>query len=124
MRELIFGGVSCQPLEPAGNGRKLLAQQLHKLVVVQIAGRRNDHVAGRELAAVVVQDRGLIEAADRLLGAQDRLAQRMVLEEVLGEDLVHEVVGIVLVHLDLFQDDAALARDLLDVEDGMQHHVA
>ena len=48
----------------------------------------------------------------------------MVLEEVLGEDLVHQVVGIVLVHLDLFQDDAALARDLLGVEDRMQHHVA
>ncbi len=36
----------------------------------------------------------------------------MVFPEVLGEDFVDEVVGIVLVHLDLFQNDAALAGDV------------
>ena len=66
----------------------------------------------------------LIEAPHRLLGSQDRLAQRVVLEEILGEDLMHQVVGIVLIHLDLFQDDAALARNLVGVEDRMQDHVA
>ena len=66
----------------------------------------------------------LIEAPYCLLGAQDRLTQRVVLEEILGEDFMHQVVGIVLIHLDLFQDDATLAHDLVGVEDRMQDHVA
>ena len=56
-------------------------------------------------------------------GAEDGLAERMALPEVLREDLVDERVGIVLVHLDLFEDDAALAGDLLGGEDGVQHEI-
>ena len=48
----------------------------------------------------------------------------MVLEEVLGKQLVNEVVGIVLVHLDFFQNHAALAGDLAGREHRIQHHVA
>ena len=47
----------------------------------------------------------------------------MVLPEILGENLVHQVVGIVLVHLDLFEDYAALTHDVIVVEDRVQHQV-
>ena len=47
----------------------------------------------------------------------------MVLPEILGKDLVHQVVGIVLVHLDLFENDASLAHDVFIVEDWVQHQV-
>ncbi len=124
MRELIFGGVVMPAVSALGKAGKALPQQLHEIVVIQITGGGNDHVSRPELAAVVGQDRVLIESPDRILRAQDRLAQRMALEEILGEDLVYEVVGIVLVHLDLFQNHAALAGDLLAVEDGMQDHIA
>ena len=48
----------------------------------------------------------------------------MVFPEILGEDFVDEVVGIVLVHLDFFEDDAALAADVAGVENRVQHQVA
>ena len=124
MRELIFGGVSCQPFAPAGRLRETLPQQFHELVVIKIAGRGDDHVSRPELAAVIRQDGLLIEAAYRVLGAQDRLAQRMALKEILRENLVHEVIGVVLVHLDLFQNHPTLARNLFAVEDWVQDHVA
>ena len=52
------------------------------------------------------------------------MPERMVFPEILGEDFVDQVVGIVLVHLDLFEDDAALAADVLGIEDRVQHQVA
>ena len=47
----------------------------------------------------------------------------MVFPETLGENLVHQVVGVVLVHLDLFENHATLARDVFVVENGVQHQV-
>ena len=43
-----------------------------------------------------------------LLGAENRPAERVVGPEGGDEDLVNEIVGRVLDHLDLFEDDAAL----------------
>src|SRR6266404_1209923 len=48
----------------------------------------------------------------------------MVLPEILSEDLMDEVIGIVLIHLDFFQDDATLASDVLGIENRIQHQVA
>jgi hypothetical protein len=48
----------------------------------------------------------------------------MVLPKILGEYLVNEIVGIVLVHLDLFEDHAAFAGDVAGIEDGVQDQVA
>src|ERR1035437_2147386 len=101
-----------------------LAQKFDKLLMVDVSCRRDDEIAGSKLRRVKTVDGILIEAPYRLLGSQDRLTQRMVLEEILGEDLMHQVVGIVLIHLDLFQDDSALADNLAGVEDWMQDHVA
>ncbi len=47
----------------------------------------------------------------------------MVLPEILGKNLVHQVVGIVFVHLDLFENHAPLAHDVFIVEDWIQHQV-
>ncbi len=51
------------------------------------------------------------------------MAERVVFPESLGEDFVDEIVGVVLVHLDLFEDDAALAGDFIAGEDGVEHEV-
>jgi len=48
----------------------------------------------------------------------------MVLPETLREELVDQHVRVVLVDLDLFQDDAALALDVGVGEDRVQHQVA
>src|SRR6185312_16804164 len=48
----------------------------------------------------------------------------MILPKILSEDFMNEVVGIVLVHLDLFENHAALARDVLVIKDRIQHQIA
>src|SRR5271165_1786888 len=103
---------------------KVPGYQLDKLVMVEIPSRRNDNVAGRKAVRVSIDDGLALEALYRLLGAQDRLAQRMILPEILGEDFVNEVIRIVLVHLDLFHDHAAFAGDIGAVEHGIQHQIA
>jgi hypothetical protein len=44
------------------------------------------------------------------------LPSGVVFPEILGEDLVDEVVGIVLIHFDFFENDAALAGDIVLIE--------
>ena len=48
----------------------------------------------------------------------------MVSPEILREDFVDEVIRVVLVHLDFFQDDPAFLPDVLHIEDRPQHQVA
>src|ERR1700674_1780093 len=48
----------------------------------------------------------------------------MVLPISLGEDFMDEVVGIILVHFYFFEDDAALARNIAAIEDGMKDKIA
>ena len=48
----------------------------------------------------------------------------MILPEVLGKDLVDEIVGIILVHFDLFQNDAPLTSDILNGEDRVEYQIA
>ena len=47
----------------------------------------------------------------------------MVLPETAREDLVNQVLGVVRLHLQLFQDDALLLLDVLVMEQRMQHQV-
>ena len=59
---------------------------------------------------------------DRVDRAQHRPAQRMAAEQGLGEQVVHDVVGVV-VHADLFQDDGALGVDVGGGHLGEAQHV-
>ena len=63
-------------------------------------------------AAEVFEQRLARERFDRLLRPEDRAAERMAFPEMLREQLVHQVVGRVLDHLDFFEDDFLLALDL------------
>ena len=106
----------CERAEVAGD-------HLDKAVVFEIAGRGEDHVAGLEALLEETDQRILLEAADGFAGAEDGLAERMTLPEILHEDLVDEGVGIVFVHLDFFEDDASLARNFFVGEDGVENQV-
>src|SRR5438034_8205395 len=97
--------------------------QVKKTTVVQVSGCGNNDVVGRKALPVKSKQLLLLERADRLLGAQNRLAQRMVFPEILGEDFVDEVIGIVLVHLDLFQYHAFFPNDVLGSKNRIQKHV-
>ncbi len=78
---------------------------------------------GGEAAGVKVEDDLLVEAGDGLGGAEDGTAEGVALPEVLGEGFVNEVVGVVLVHLDLFEDDALFAGELVGGEGGVEDEV-
>ena len=92
--------------------------------MAQITGGADDQVSGLEAAAVHVEQQVALEAAHCFLGAEDRLAERVIFPEILREDLMDQVVRIILVHLDLFEDDAPLTVDVLKVEDRIQDQVA
>src|SRR5207253_11416799 len=48
----------------------------------------------------------------------------MILPEILREDFMDEVVRIVLIHLNFFEDDSPHAASILDGEDWVQHQIA
>ena len=61
----------------------------------------------------VALERDLVQGRDRLGHAQNRPPERVILPELLGEQLVDEVVRRVLHHLDFFEDDLLLAFDVV-----------
>ncbi len=116
----LAGGGGCRG---GGQGVEVVGYLLDEGVVVEVAGGGEDHVAGGEAVGVEAEEGGLVEARDGLGGAEDGAAEGVVLPEVLGEELVDEVVGVVFVHLDLFEDDALLAGDVLGREGGVEDEV-
>ena len=103
---------------------ELSGYQFHEAIVVQIARRRDDDVAGSKSVRVSVDHRIAFEPLYRLFRPQDRLPQWMVLPEVLGKDLMHQVIGVILVHLDLFHDHPALPRNIARVKHGVENQIA
>ena len=92
--------------------------------MLQIARGAHDQIAGNKTLPIGIENTRLLELFHRLLGPENRLAQGMVLPEVLGENLVHQIIGAVLIHLDFFEDHAPLAADVLHIEGGIQRQVA
>src|ERR1017187_4374019 len=92
-------------------------------VVMEVAGGGKDHVARGKAVGVIVEDGGPGEGGDSLDRAQDGAAEGVTLPEVLGKGFVDEIVGIILVHLDFFEDDAPLAGDVLWGEGGVEQEV-
>src|SRR2546422_7368424 len=55
--------------------------------------------------------------------AEDRASERMALPELCGEEVMDQVVGRVLHHLDLLEHNRLFALELLGVEDRVQEDV-
>jgi hypothetical protein len=91
--------------------------------VIDIAGRGHDHVRRDVSAAEVLVQRVGCQGVDRLRGSENGPAEGMSLPERLGEQLVDQVVGRVLDHLDLFEDHLLLALDLVGDERRTQHDI-
>src|SRR5882724_6018139 len=106
-----------------GERTGLLLHQSYKLIMLQVAGSREDHVRRCEVRCIKVEDRLLREGGDGLRGSEDGASEWIVLPEVLGKDLVDEVIGVVFIHLDLFEDDGLFALDVPRGEGGMQDEV-
>ena len=119
MRETILGAEEWKPFFVGFMCSNAAGDQFDEAVVIEITGGGDDNVAGREAVGVGFNDGRALEALHGFLRAEDRLAQRMILPEVLGKDFVDEIVWIVFVHLDLFHDDAALAGYVGGIKDGV-----
>ena len=99
------------------------ADQLPEPIVLHVSGRRHDEVAGHIGPSKVLAKRLLGERPNRLAGAKNGSAERVALPEMLGEQLVHQVVGRVLDHLDLFDDHLFLALDVFLVKRRVEHDI-
>ena len=99
-----------------------LAGQALDLGVLEVAGRR-DHDRAGDITGVVIGGHLVHgQGADHVATADHRPAQRMVTEDRLGQDVVHLVLRLVLVHGDLLEHHLALG---LEVRVGRaQQHVA
>ena len=78
--------------------------------------------ARRVHLVVVARDRVLRDRRDHLGRADHRPPERVVAEDRLGDQVVHELLRRVLVHRDLLEHDLALGVEL--VEGRREHHVA
>src|SRR5437868_3017775 len=95
---------------------EMLGHRRYKLLVLEMPRRAHDQVAGNETLAIEVEYRVALKIADSFLGAENWLAERMIFPEILGEDFVHEIVRIVLIHFYLFEDHAPLAADVIGIQ--------
>src|SRR2546428_11276744 len=64
-----------------------------------------------------------IIAGHRLAGSQDRAAERVPLPNLRGEEIVDDVVGRVLYHLDLLEDHRLLTLELVGVEERVEQNI-
>ena len=101
----------------------IFPHQVHQMPMFQITRRRHNHVVGHVVAPEVLPQRLLFQPLDAFLGPQDGFAQRVVLPEILGEYLVDQVIGVVLVHLQLFQHHPSFPGNVAIFEQRVQDQV-
>src|SRR6266704_3264523 len=103
---------------------EVFANQVHELLVLQMAGGADDQIAWSEALLVEIEYRLAFKFLNCILRSKDRLAERVIFPEILRENFVDEIIGVVLVHLDFFENHTAFAADVLNVKDRIQHQVA
>jgi len=93
--------------------------------VLDVARRRDYHVAREVHRPVVGGDRPAAERRDHLGRADHGPTKRMRAERRLLDQIVHELLGLVVVHGDLLEHDLALSVELGEAgrKDHFAHHV-
>src|ERR1700730_4162887 len=102
----------------------MLLDEFDKVLVVEVTGSTDNEIARREVVPIEAGHDGPLEFFYGVARAQDGQTESMVLPETLGENLVDKIVRIILIHFYFFEDDAALARDIAAIEDGMKDKIA
>ena len=124
MRDAGRGGRVARPLLVAPRPAEMALHEQRRRLVVQVPGRGDDDVGGAIDAAEEGSELLAAETEDALPRTEDRAPQGMVGPERLGEELHHEVVGGVLHHLDLLEDDLLLLGHLDGIEERVHYDVA
>jgi hypothetical protein len=113
--------VAAQPAAPSEGA----ADHPHHLGVLEVARCRNDHVGRPVVPLVEPRHLRAGQCLDRADGPGDGPAQRRLgTVGLLGEEVVHHVVRVVVVHGDLVEDHVTLRLDVLGREQRGGDHVA
>ena len=114
-----IGGGGLQRLQPV----EPVAHQIHHARVFEMPGRGDQDVRRLVCTLVVIAQHAVPEIANRVLGSENGPANGMVFPEIAREDLMQEVLGIVHLHLQLFQNDALFFLDVLVAEQRVEHQI-
>ncbi len=104
-------------------GAEMLSDQRHHHVVVDVAGHRHDHPFGCVTPDVERMQLRTRHGLDRLDTADHRTSHRVIAEHGREEHVAEAVLGIVVTHGDLFEDDVALHFDILGGTTPPQHDI-
>ncbi len=107
------------PPEAAERGREAIDDTR----MLDIAGDGHDDLGRHVLVSEVGGHCRPREPVHAVTSSQDGPSQGMPLPDLLGKDIVDNVVRRVLHHLDLLQDHRLLALQLLGVEEGVQEDI-
>src|SRR5208282_3638235 len=83
---------------------KMLHHEIDELIVIQMPGSSDYDVAGSETVRISIEHGLALEFLYRFFRSQDRLAERMIFPEILRENFMDEIIRVVFVHLDLFEN--------------------
>ena len=111
------------PRGGAGEAVEAPVEEVHDPVVGDVARDRDHDPRRHVLLAEVGEHRVAVVAAHGLTRAEDRAPEGVALPELPGEEVVDQVVGRVLHHLDLLEHDRLFALELLGVEDRVEEDV-
>ena len=92
--------------------------------VLEVASNRDDHVRRRVTRPVVALHLGPGQRPDRRRGARDRTSQRRGPPRLLGIEVAHHVIRVVVVHRDLVEDHLTLGLDVRWGDRRGRDHVA
>ncbi len=92
--------------------------------MVEITRCGDDHVVWRKALSIKIEYIVLLKGADCFFCPQNRFSESVVFPEILGEDFVDEVIRIVLVHFDLFQNHAFFAGNIFGGEHRVEYEIA
>ena len=112
-----------RPLPPDQPRPEMLAHQREHLVVVDIAGHRDDHPLRRVAPNVKRVQLGPRHRRHRLRAADHRPAHRVVAEQRRQEHVRQRVLGVVVAHRDLLEDDVAFQLDVFGRAATVEHHI-
>ena len=102
-----------------------LLEARDQVVVLQVPRGRDDDVSCLVHRLVVGRQRAAADGRDHVGGSDHGPAERMVAEDRLAHQVVHELVRRVLVHRDLLEHDLALGVEIREERrvDHVAHHV-
>src|SRR5215471_12100781 len=109
---------------PARQLAEILGNHIDESRVLDAAGAGYDKIGRSVNGAEIVGNAVVIEGRERFRSTKDGAAERMIGPEARYKDLVDEIVGGVLDHVDFFEDDIALAVELVVREQGSGNQIA